>query len=155
MNYWSIYKNDQILIEGSEAWQLAQKYPNAGSHDGTNTVFVEALDNPTNAFILPSVDEAGEPLSADQQALLAAQWLYSESARGMLLTQSQAEMLYTHPTHRLWCANYEYRPEQFEPDYHYVGALVTALFPHVQWPAFTSELTPTQARAIMLQGLGG
>lgn len=149
MNYWSIYKNDQISVEGSEAWQLAQKYPHAVSHDGTNTVFVESLDNADNPLVMPDLPD-------DEMALLAAQWLYSESARGMQLTQAQAVRLFTHPAHRLWCAKYDPPNDpQFEADYNYVGAFVTALFPHVQWPAFTAELTPVQARAIMLQGLGG
>lgn len=147
---WSIYKNDQCLVEGTEANTLYLKYPNAVSHDGTNVVFVESLENSSTAMVLPEID------NEDMMALAAAQWLYSETSKGLLLTQSQAERLFTHPSHRLWCATYtEDQMDLFESDYNYVGNFITANYPDLLWPPFNSDLTPAQARAIMLQGLGG
>lgn len=149
---WSIYKTSQTLIEGSEAWVLSQKYPHAVSHDDTNTVFVESISDTSNSFILPDLD------NDDEMALVAAQWLYSESEKGLVLTQGQAERLFTHPAHRLWCAKYEDASStlsQFKDDYNYVGSFLETFYPSIAWPPFTEDLTPAQARAIMLQGLGG
>lgn len=153
---WSIYKKDQVEKIGSDAWKLAQKYPYAVSHDGTNIIFVEAVEESKDTYVLPDKDNQGNLIDRDQQALIAGQWLYSETSKGLLLTQSQAERLFTHPYHRLWCATYtEDQMDLFEADYNYVGNLITANYPDLPWPPFNSDLTPAQARAIMLQGLGG
>lgn len=151
---WSIYKTSQILIEDSEAWQLAQQFPHAVCHDTTNTVFVTCLPDAVNPYVLPEVDEAGNLLSVDQQAVLAAIWLYEQSENAMHLTRQQAAQLFNHPAHHLWCANYEEDQRiQFEADYRYVGAFITATGSGVSWPVFTPELTPAEARQYMLFGL--
>lgn len=151
---WSIYKTSEVAIKGSEAWLLSQRFPKAISHDTTNTVFVTCLENAIQPYKLPDIDENGEWLSADRQALLAAVWLYGQSNSAMHLTKQQAMMLFTHPAHHLWCAKYEEdQREQFEADYHYVGAFITAIGSTVTWPTFSPELTPAEARQYMLMGL--
>ncbi|WP_028470053.1 hypothetical protein [Neptunomonas japonica] len=151
---WSIYKTSQLFIEGSEAWRLAQQYPHAVCHDTTNTVFITSLSNAVSPYVLPEVDLSEEALSIDQQAVLAAVWLYSHTENAMHLTKQQAINLFSHPAHRLWCAIYEEdQHEQFEADYLYVGAFITAIGSGVTWPAFTPELTPAGARQYMLMGL--
>jgi hypothetical protein len=154
---WSIYKTSQIAVEGSEAWRLSQpdQYPFAVSHDnGINTVFVTTLPDAIAAYTLPELDEAGEPLSIDRQAVLAAVWLYSHAESAMHLTRQQAINLFAHPAHHLWCARYEDDElNQFEADYHYVGAFITAIGSAVTWPVFTEKLTPAEARQYMLLGL--
>jgi hypothetical protein len=150
----SIYKTAQTFIVNSEAWMLAQQFPFAVSHDETNTVFATTVGSPIGAYFLPLVDASGRPLSLDQQALLAASWLFSHSEGGMILTKDQAISLFTHPAHRLWCAKYEDgQREQFEADYNYVGAFITAIGSAVTWPVFTEKLTPAEARQYMLLGL--
>lgn len=114
---WSIYKSAQIEIEGSEAWQLAQVFPHAACHDGTNTVFVASLDNPENAFVLPSFEYV------DQMALAAGQFLYADSPHALQLKKGQALALFKHQMHRLWCGNYAERT-LFESDYAYTSALL-------------------------------
>jgi hypothetical protein len=147
---WSLYKKSQTLMEGSEAWQLSQAYPHAVSHDGTNVVFVATLPDAESPFVLPVFDDT------DLMALAAAKYLYGEFEHGMHLTRGQAETLFRHPSHRLWCANYEPdQREQFESDYQYVGAFVQSLNPEINWPSLTEDLEPHQARQIMLQTLGG
>jgi hypothetical protein len=112
------------------------------------------LENAIDPYVLPSIDESGDPLSGDQQALLAAVWLFGQTDSAMHLTQQQAIALFDHPAHHLWCATYEEdQREQFEADYHYVGAFITAMGNHVAWPTFTPELTPAEARQYMLMGL--
>ena len=150
----SIYKTEQTLIENSEAWQLLQQFPHAISHDTTNTVFRLELPNAVNPYVLPETNEAGDPLSIDQVAVLAAVWLYGQSDKAMHLTKNQALSLFQHPAHKLWCAKYEDdQRDQFESDYTYVGAFISATGSAVAWPAFTHELTPVKARDYMLFGL--
>ena len=151
---WSIYKSSQKEVESSEAWELSQQFPFAVSHDGTNTVFVKTLDTAVDPFILPSDLPNGELLSDDDQAVIAAKWLFLQSNKALWLSKSQALMLFAHPAHRLWCAKYE--PEhrgQFESDYNYVGSFLHSVNSSVTWPEFSVELTPEGVRALMLQGL--
>lgn len=151
---WSIYKKSQTLIEDSEAHVLAQEFPYAACHDGTNVVFVKTLPDAIDPFILPSELPNGDPLSNDDQAVIAAKWLFLQSDKAMYLAKAQAEMLFTHPAHRLWCAKYEAdNREQFESDYNYVGEFLRSVNSAVPWPEFSNELTPEGARALMLQGL--
>lgn len=152
---WSIYKTSQTEVVGTEAFLLKSKYPNAISHDKTNTIFVEVVGSPVGAFTLPTTDGQGNLLTLDQEALLAAQYLFSEQANGMILTKKQAINLFTHPAHRLWCAEYEdAEVEQFEQDYNYVGEFLKAIGSIVTWPTFSNELTYSQARQQMLFCLG-
>lgn len=151
---WSIYKSSQKEIEGSEAWELSQQFPYAVSHDITNTVFVKALPDAVDPFILPSELPNGEPLSDDDQAVIAAKWLFLQTDKALWLTKTQALMLFEHPAHRLWCAKYdEEQSEQFESDYNYVGAFLHSVNSTVPWTEFSVELTPEAARELMLQGL--
>jgi hypothetical protein len=115
------------------------------------------LPESANPYILPHIGADGEPLTDDQQALLAAVWLFSQTDSAMHLTSQQAVSLFNHPAHHLWCATYEL-PEQaaqFESDYNYVGAFLTAIGSSVSWPVFTPELTPKTARYYMTVGLSG
>ncbi|WP_293266730.1 hypothetical protein [Neptunomonas sp.] len=145
---WSIYKPTSPDLE-----RMPTNMPGI-SHDGTNRVYAMRLENATDPYVLPERDASGEPLSGDQQALLAAVWLFSQTDNAMYLTQQQAIALFDHPAHHLWCATYEEdQHEQFEADYHYVGAFITEIGSAVVWPAFTPELTPAQARQYMLMGL--
>jgi len=151
---WSIYKSSQKEIEGSEAWELSQQFPYAVSHDGTNTVFVKTLETATDPFILPSELPNGDLLSDDDQAVIAAKWLFLQSDKALWLTKSQALILFAHPAHRLWCAEYDpEKRDQFESDYNYVGAFLHSVNSSVPWPEFSAELTPEAARSLMLQGL--
>jgi len=151
---WSIYKTEQRSIEGSEAWELSKRFPFAGSHDGVNTVFVSTLHSAVDPFILPSELPNGEPLSNDDQAVIAAKWLFLQSDKSLWLTKAQALMLFDHPAHRLWCAKYDDdQSEQFENDYNYVGSFLRSVNSAVPWPEFSADLTPEAARGLMLQGL--
>jgi len=151
---WSIYKASQKEVEGSEAWELSRQFPYAVSHDVTNTVFVTTLDTAIEPFILPQVTTDGEKLSEDEQAVIAAKWLFNQSNKAMWLTKSQALMLFSHPAHRLWCAKYEEEQAvQFESDYNYVKQFLDSVGSQVVWPEFSTDITPQQARSLMLQGL--
>jgi hypothetical protein len=147
---WSIYKPTSPDLEF-----MPSNMPGV-SHDGTNRVYAMVLENAIDPYILPSLDENDDPLSSDQQAVLAAVWLFSQTDSAMHLTRHQAISLFNHPAHHLWCAKYEL-PEQaaqFESDYNYVGSFLSATGSGVSWPVFTPELTPTTARYYMTVGLG-
>ena len=151
----SIYKTAQIEVEDSEAWRLAQQFPHAVSHDTTNTVFIEQLPDAVNPYMLPETNAEDEPLSIDQQAVLAAVWLFNQAENAMHLTRSQAIALFNHPAHRLWVAKYILPDESlmFEYDYSYVGVFIEVVGSTVEWPDFTEELTPEEAHAYMVEGL--
>ena len=146
---WSIYKPTSPDLEFMPNNMLGV------SHDGTNRVYTMTLADALDPYVLPEVDAEGEPLSSDQQALLAAVWLFGQTDSAMHLTKQQAIQLFNHPAHKLWCAKYEL-PEQaaqFESDYNYVGAFISAIGSSVTWPAFTADTTPPIARGYMSYGL--
>ena len=144
---WSIYKKSQTMVEDSEAWQLAQIYPSAACHDGVNVVFVSSHPDPVDAYALPETD------SDSELVMLASAYLFKESEHAMLLTKAQAKRLFNHPAHRLWCARYEEDQQAlFESDYNANRnyALSVGLD---NWPEFSVDLTPADARNIMLETL--
>ncbi|MGB2220831.1 hypothetical protein [Neptunomonas sp.] len=144
---WSMYKKSQTEVEDSEAWQLAQIYPNAACHDGTNVVFVTALPDAVDPYVLPETE------SISDMVMLAAAYLFQEQEHGLHLTKAQAKRLFNHPAHRLWCARYEEDQQAlFESDYNANRnyALSVGLD---NWPEFSVDLTPADARNIMLETL--
>jgi hypothetical protein len=145
---WSIYKRSQLSVPNSEAKQLAEAFPRYACHDEVNVVFVAVLANAKDPFELPQTE------NTDQLALLAAQFLYADSERGMHLNRGQAEILFRHPAHKLWCAAYGLdQREEFKFDYSYVGRLLQELNPSINWPDFSEELEPQQARNLILDAL--
>ncbi|MDO6466801.1 hypothetical protein Q4498_01645 [Neptunomonas phycophila] len=139
---WCMYK---ITDESEEASALRAKHQNAVSHDGTNNLFVSLPENTGGMYTLPDSDLTSMVLSA-------AAHLYSGSG-GMVLTRAQAESLFRHPAHRLWCASYEEdQMDLFESDYNANRnyALSVGLD---NWPDFSVDLTPADARNIMLETL--
>ncbi len=142
---WSMYKKSQTEVEGSEAWQLAQKHPKAVCHDGVNVVFVTALPDAVDPYILPQTENISD------MVVLAAAYLFQEQEHGMHLTKYQAKRLFDHPAHRLWCARYEDDQwDLFEADYNANRDYAISLG-NTSWPEFSESLTPLEARAIMLE----
>ena len=154
MNLWTIHKTAHTLVEGSDAWKLAQLWPSAVSHDGVNTIFVGSLEDAIDPFVLPTVDEVGEPLPDQLIVLLAAQHLLGDSERGMQLTKAQAETLFAQSIHRVWCARYEEgSEEQFRADYQSAGEFISGVESSIAWPEFSASLTPLDARQFLLTAL--
>lgn len=144
---WSVYSKQYEDEEDSEVFQLLQRFPHAVSHDGTNYVFVGQLENANEPFILP------EGLEESTMVMMASAFLFQATHRGMHLTKSQANVLFNHPAHRLWCARYEEDQQAlFESDYNANRnyALSVGLD---NWPEFSVDLTPADARNIMLETL--
>jgi len=67
----SIYPISETLIEGSDAYEMLQRFPNAGSHDGINYVFAGAPENPTDAKYIPKVENE-LPDKANKEAFIQA-----------------------------------------------------------------------------------
>lgn len=144
---WSIYKKSQAETPGTEAWEMLNLYPHAACHDGTNVVFVSTHPNADDPFILP--------VTTDDSSLImfAATFLFQEQVHAMHLTKSQAKRLFRHPAHRLWCARYEEdQRDLFESDYNANRNFALSLGSDL-WPEYSEELTPEQARQIMLNQL--
>ena len=141
-NFWCMYKVNDM---SEQAVWLRTKHPNAVSHDGVNSLFVSIPENTEGMFTLPQTD-------IDTMVMTAAAFLYKETA-GMLLTKAQAETLFRHPAHRLWCARYEEdQMDLFESDYNDNRDYAVAMG-STSWPEFSEDLTPLEARAIMLETL--
>ena len=97
MNYWTIWETAFIPSDH----ELLQRFPNAVSHDGKNTVFVAAPSDLTNAIVVPPDMIMRELIDFVGQRLTA------EMANPIVCTKEQLEILFHTPEHRLWCAKYE------------------------------------------------
>ena len=95
MIYWSIYKTAHLSHE------LAARFPHAVSHDGTNTVFVDAPTDQSNAFIVPAY------LELPELTFVVGKFLASQVDTPLIATREQLVTLFNTPHHRLWCAKYE------------------------------------------------
>lgn len=139
---WCMYK---VSDTSEEAIGLREKHPNAVCHDGVNNLFVSLPDNTKGMHVLPEGD-------VNSMVLAASQYLYSESG-GMILTREQAGLLFNHPAHRLWCARYEEDQQAlFESDYNANRNYALSIGLD-NWPEFSVDLTPADARKIMLETL--
>jgi hypothetical protein len=97
MSYWSMYKTAHLDPEH----ELVQRFPNAVSHDGSNTVFVAAPSDLTDAFIVP------EGLEPEELLGVVGGFLVSQTTQPLVATKAQLEQLFRTPQHRLWCARYD------------------------------------------------
>ncbi len=153
---WSIYHKEQTEIEGSEAWEMLQRFPNAGDHGSDNLIFVGTPNSPVNPILLSDLlDLEGTPISGDALAWTVAQFMGAEDrSLGIFGTKAQLSGLHKHPAWRVWCGNYENRPD-FEADWNYVAAMVARTKPEFSdlWPAYSEEITYTNARVVMLAAI--
>lgn len=138
----SIYKLSQIYEDGTEAFQLSKKFPNAVSHDGINVVFA--------GYDGGSAVHLEETANTDSLALSAAKFLFSGDVRGLLMTKEQSRNLFDHPCHRLWCGSYEdFQSDLFISDYNYMKYITNNSNLGITWPEMTDDMNYSDARAII------
>jgi hypothetical protein len=107
--YWSMYKTEHL----TEDHELSQRFPNAVSHDGVNTLFVDVPSDTTDLFFLPN------DIELEELVMVAGGFLVSQDTNPMLGTIDQFKKLFDTPHHRLWCGNYEDK-EVLEKDHELV-----------------------------------
>ena len=95
----SIYPISATLIEGSDAEAMLQRFPNGGSHDGTNIVFAGVPENPTGAVYLPELEEGEEEMLI---GFAGKHLVNPDNVNGLIGTKSQLNMLYRSPIYILF-----------------------------------------------------
>lgn len=106
---WSMYKTEYLDPEH----ELVIKYPKAVSHDGSNTVFVEAPSDLNGCYIVPGsfgMETPEEKLAA--LIMDVGNFLVNQTEQPLVASKDQLETLFHTPHHRLWCAAYESESDQ-------------------------------------------
>ena len=109
---WSIYKIEQLDPEH----ELVLKYPQAVSHDGINTVFVEAPSDLTDCFVYEGSDYVEGSDLLIQMILTVGSFLVSQTDTPLVAPKVILETLFKTPHHRIWCKSHE-SLEAFQSDY--------------------------------------
>lgn len=109
---WSMYKTSSL----TEEHPMVLQWPNAVSHDGVNTVFVEAPSDLTDCFVYegPEYAEGVDPLS--QMILTVGSFLVSQTDTPLVAPKSILEALFNTPHHHIWCKSHD-SLEAFQSDY--------------------------------------
>jgi len=146
---YSIYSLSKTLIEGTEAAQMREWYPDAGDKNSNNVIFVGTHPTAVNPYIVGDlIDAEGEKLSGDALVLEVAKELAGEAReRAIHLTKAEAVRLAKSPLWRLWTKDYGENRPAFEADYLAVKAQFPAL------PDYTESTTYQQAADWLLAGI--
>ena len=146
---WSMYRVSDSEIEGTEAYDMLQRFPKAGDHQSLNFIFVSTHPDTVNPFVVGDlVDGEGEKLTGDALVLEVGKELVREPRdRAIHLTKSEASSMAKSPIWRLWTKEYGDDVDAFKADYLAVKVMFPAL------PAYTNGLTYQQAADMLRTGI--
>lgn len=100
---WSIYLAPSEVVEGTEVFDMLQRFPTPANHDATNYIFVATHPGAVNPITVSDFEYE----DIDQLVALIAKELFAtDRSRAIHLSKSEASMLHKHPAWKLWCGNY-------------------------------------------------
>ena len=141
---WSIYRKEESPVEGTELHDMLQRFPQAGTHNSNNYIFVGCHPEASDPIVVSELtDSEGERLTGDELVLALAVEMLKDARRPIHLTKGEASALHKHPLWRLWCGTYGEERELFKADWQYVEAMMPG------WPAYTATLTYEDAKTTL------
>lgn len=156
-NVWSIYIQSDI-DEDHEAWPLLQRFPQAGTHDSGNYIFVSSIAAAVDPLVVSEItDDNGDPMTGfPLVAEIGKEMIKPVRSRAIHINKSEAVELNKSPTWRIWTHPYGEDRAAFEADYNAVKAVYESepRSGDLVIPAFSSTTTQTDAAQMLFIGLG-
>ncbi len=105
---WAIYlKPEGEPVEGTEVYDMLQRFPHAACHDDTNYIFVAEHPSPVNPIRLSDVPGYFEMGSTEKVQAIAIMLFSTDRTRAIHLSRGDAIQLHAQPAWKLWCGKYE------------------------------------------------